>query len=232
MAERRSNEVPVKDPTVVLQRCRTAGRMEAHVQFSLHRGPTMNIRAWVVLYGIAVLAAFAPASCGKPGVQAARENTDLTRQEVISIDDQSFLLEAEKAEVRQTTLAQAALDTSMNYAIRAYAQQVITNYRRALVELSDLTKAKNIPHTSATIEAIRLDAMNRLHGLSGSTFDHEFISLMTAEQQAAITTFDSAAETSADPDIRNYARGVVPLLREDFNTATALEKKLAAKELK
>jgi putative membrane protein len=206
--------------------------MEANVQFLLHRGPTMNIRAWVVRYGIAVLAVFAAASCGKPGVQAARENPDLTRQEILAIDDESFLLEAENAEIRQTTLAQAALDTSTNYDIRTYAQQVITNYRRALAELSDLIKAKNIPHTSPTIEGIRLDAMNRLHGLSGSAFDHEFISLMTAEQQAAITTFNSAAETSADPDIRNYAKGVLPLLQEDFNTATALEKKLAAKELK
>jgi putative membrane protein len=193
----------------------------------------MNTRARFTVFVIAALAAFGATSCQKPGAQAAREDaSDLTSQKIMSIDDQSFLVTAEKAEIRQTTLSQAALDTSTNYDIRQYARQVITNYHHALEELRDLMKAKNIPETSAAIEGIKLDAMNRLHGLSGSAFDHEFVSLMTAEQQAAITTFKSAAETAADPDIRNYASGVLPLLRQDFDTVTALEKKLAAKGLR
>jgi putative membrane protein len=191
----------------------------------------MNIRACLIPSVIAVLAAFA-VSCEKRGVQAGRESTDLTRQEILSLEDESFLRAAENAEIRQTALAQAAWDTSTNDEIRQYAKQVITNYRRALVELSDLIKAKGIPHTPATGDAIRLDAMNRLHGLSGSSFDHEFISLMTAEQQATVDTFDLAAETAADPDIRNYARRVLPLVRKDFNTAIALQRKLAPRKLR
>ena len=193
----------------------------------------MNIRSWLILFAFTLLAAFGAASCQKPGVEAARENaSDLTNQQVLSIDDRNFLLAAEKAEIRQTTLAQAALDTSKSFEIRKYAQQVITNYDNALSELAQLLKDKNIPQTSAVPETMQLDAMNRLHGLSGGAFDHEFVSLMSAEQQATLNTFDSAAETAADPDIRNYAKGVLPLLREDFNTVSALEKKLAAKELK
>jgi hypothetical protein len=53
--------------------------------------------------------------------------------------------------------------------------------------------AKNMPASSAAIEELQLEAKNRLHGLSGSTFDHEFVSLMTAEQQEAVPIFNSAA---------------------------------------
>jgi len=208
---------------------RRSRREEQHkvnpVQPSLHKGAaTMNIRSCLFRFAFGVLVALGASSCEKSGVQAGR---DLPAPKVISIDDESFLLAAQMAEIRQTTLSRAALNTSKNEDIRNYAQQVIANYRRALAELADLMKTKNIPHTSAA-EEIKLDAMNRLHGLTGSAFDHEFISLMTAEQQATLNSFNSAAETAADPDIRNYAKGVLPLLREDFNTATALEKRLAA----
>ena len=184
----------------------------------------MNTRSCWLRFAFAVLVAVGAASCEKAGVEAGG---DLSPQKIISIDDERFLLTAQKAAIRQTTLSEAALNTSKNYDIRKYAQQVITNYRKALADLADLMKAKNVPNTSSTAEEIKLDAMNRLNGLTGTAFDHEFISLMTAEQQAALNTFNSVAETAADPDIRNYAKGVLPLLREDFDTATALEKKLA-----
>src|SRR5262245_35361925 len=166
----------------------------------------MNIRSSLILFAIAALTAFGATSCKKPGVQAARESTsDLTPQKILSIDDVSFLLTAQKAEIRQTTLSRAALDISTNEEIRKYAHQVITNYEGALAQLAYLMKAKNIQQASAAAEEIQLDAMNRLHGLSAGAFDREFVSLMSAEQQATVNTFNSAAETAADPDIRNYA---------------------------
>src|SRR5262245_48943233 len=193
----------------------------------------MNFRSCLIVFVIASLAAFGATSCQKGGVQAARENaSDLTPQKILSIDDESFLLNAQKAELRQTTLSQVALDVSTNDDIRKYARQVISNYQRGLAELADLMMVKNIPQTSATTLGIQLDAKNSLYGLSGSSFDHEFVSLMTAEQQAAVTTFKSAAETAADPDIRNYAQGLLPLLQEDFNTVSTLQRELAAKKLK
>jgi len=191
----------------------------------------MNIRARFIPFAVAALAAFcATTSCGKPGVEAARETTDLSSQKVLSIDDEDFLTKAEKSEIRQTTFSQLAVDKSNDEDVRQFARRVISNYQRPLAELTDLMKAKNMAESSAAIAALREDAINRLHRLSGSDFDDEFVSLMTAEQQEAVPIFNAAAETAADPDIRNYAKSVLPLLRQDFDTAIALEKKLASKE--
>jgi putative membrane protein len=196
----------------------------------LRGGTTMNIRACFILCVVVALAFFTATSCGKPGAQAARETTDLSSQKVVSIDDEDFLRKAEKAEIRQTTLAQSALDKSTDENVRQFARLVIGNYQRALAELTDLMKAKNMEESPAAITALQQDAINRLHGLSGSAFDDEFVSLMTAEQQQAVATFNAAAETAADPDIRNYAKSVLALLRQDYDTALALEKKLASKD--
>jgi putative membrane protein len=190
----------------------------------------MHTRPRFFLFVIAIITAFAATSCEKRGAQAAREDTDLTSQKILSIDDEDFLVKAEKALIKQTALSQVALDKSNDDDIRLFAYRVIKNYRPALEKLTELRKAKNMPASSAAIEEMQLVAHHRLSGLSRSAFDHEFISLMTADQQEAVATFNMAAETAADPDIRNYAKSVLPLLREDFDTASTLEKKLAARK--
>ena len=190
----------------------------------------MNTRVSFVLLVIALIATFGTTSCQKPGVQASRDDTDLTSQKVLSIDDEDFLRKAETTEVRQTTFSQAALEKSNNEDVRRFARQVIDNYQDSLSELAALMKAKNLAEPSAEIEELKLDATNRLHRLSGSAFDDEFVSLMAAEQQEAVAIFDSAAASAADSDIRNYAKRVLQFLRKDFATALTLQKKLAEKD--
>ena len=189
----------------------------------------MRARSTLVVVALAILGV---TSCEKPGVRAARENEpDLTSRQIEAIDDDTFLVKAQKAEITQTTLSQLAMEQSQTPDVRAYARQVITNYSQALVDLTDLMKAKNIARTFAD-EEIQLEARNRLQRLSGSAFDREYVSLMTAEQQAALAMFRSVAETASDPNVRNYAQTVLPSLRKDFDTAVALEKKLASQDQK
>jgi putative membrane protein len=189
----------------------------------------MNIRGCSSIFAVAVLAVFGFASCEKPGVHAARDDApDLTGQKIVETDDETFLLNAGKAEVRQITFSQVALEKSKNDDVRAYAQAVLTDYQQALTGLKDLMKTKNIAG-SYQFEATQLEARNRFEGLSGSSFDDQFVSVITAEQQAIVATLASAAETAADRDVRNYAKSVLPVLRKDFDTAVALQKKLMPK---
>jgi putative membrane protein len=179
---------------------------------------------------IAGVLAFAASSCGQTGVHAAREdNPSLTDQSVVSLDDQKFLTGAEKAGIRQLTLAQEALRLSKNADVRKFAEQVIKNRSDALSELKGLMDSKHMQQPATLAEEIQLEARTRLAGASGDAFDHEFISLMTIEQQDTVTRFESAAETSADPDIRAYAGRIAPSLRADYVKALDLEQKMAVK---
>jgi len=164
-------------------------------------------------------------SCEKSGVQAARERP-LTAQQILSLDDREFLRNAARTEIHQKTLAETALTKSTNTAIRTFANQVASDRSRDLAELKAVMQIKDFAEPSLTEEGLQLEAMNRLHRLSGSALDHEFISLITAEQQQSIRTFDRAAETAADPDVRKYANEVLPALRKDYDTALMLEAKL------
>jgi putative membrane protein len=166
-------------------------------------------------------------SCEKSGVQAARESP-LTAQKILSMDDKEFLMNAQQSEIRQKALAEAALTKSTNTDIREFANQVASERSRDLAGLKAVMEIKDFAQPPAAEEELQLEATNRLQRLSGSALDDEFISLITAEQQQSIGTFDRAAETAADPDVREYARGVLPALRKDFDAAVALQKRLGA----
>jgi putative membrane protein len=174
--------------------------------------------------------ALVTASCQKPEVHAQREaDPALTSKEILSMDDQNFLINAEKSEIRRSAFAKSALEKSANIDIQKFARRVQEQSERDLQELRTLMTTKKIPSPPGLAEEIELESTSRLHLLSGSAFDDEFLSLMTADQQESISSFDSAANTASDPDIRAYAARVLPSLRKDFDTTDALEKKINSK---
>jgi hypothetical protein len=55
---------------------------------------------------------------------------------------------------------------------------------------------------------------------------------MTVEQQDAVRIFDSASQTAADPDVRNYAKRALPSLQADYNKISDLQKELTGQPAK
>jgi len=184
----------------------------------------IRVNLLIVLFAVVFLAV--SAGCQRSGVQAAREN-DLTPQKILSIDDQKFLDTAERSQIRQNTFAQIAIQRSRNASIQAFATKVANDMSVALTELKDLMKAKHMEEPAGFASEVHSESAERLHNASADAIDHEFVSLMAAEQQDAVRIFDSAAQTAEDPDVRNYAKRVLPSLQADYDKVTDLQKKLA-----
>jgi putative membrane protein len=190
----------------------------------------MQIRKYPFVLAIAVFSLAVSAGCQKPAVEAARQ-TDLTPKKILSIDDEKFLHAAEKAELRQNSFAQLAEERSKNAKIQAFATKVTGDMSVALTELKDLMKAKHMTLPAEFAAEVHSDAAERLRNVSDGAFDHEFVSLMSVEGQETVRIFDSAAQTAADPDLRNYALRQLPALRANYDKASDLEKTLTEKPL-
>src|SRR5262245_39783665 len=142
-------------------------------------------KKWIGLT-LAVLV-FTTVSCRKSGVQAARENdSDLTDQAIVSLDDQKFLFSAEEAEVRELSLAQQALEKSQNTHVLEFARRVVGERNAALSDLKRLMQKKQVQEPPGKDEDIQLEAANRLRSVSTASLDHEFVSLMAADLQDAV----------------------------------------------
>jgi putative membrane protein len=167
-------------------------------------------------------------SCGKSGVEASREGP-LTDAKILSIDDKEFLKAAERSLVLQRTGAEIAMTKSTDTDVREIARQVANERRQDLAKLNALVQQKDPSMPPATAEELQLEVIHRLHGLTGSALDHEFISLLAAEQQQCVRIFDRA-QTAADPDIRKFAIDVLPRLQKDFDKVAGLQTKLGNKK--
>jgi predicted outer membrane protein len=191
---------------------------------------TMDCRSKLVSFFIGTIVLCGAFSCQKSGVQAAGENRqDLSSQKILSMDDQKFLVNAEKTAIRQLTWARAAQQTSKSGDVFEFARQVIQQRNASLVDLSRLMQKKQISQPAALREELQLDAANRLQGLKGADFDDEFISLFNAEQEQVLVNFRSAAETAGDPEVRKYAQANLPSLQAESDQAVAIQKKLSEK---
>src|SRR5262249_54092552 len=149
----------------------------------------MHLRPHLLIALAAVFSAMLSAGCGKSGVQAARD-ADLTPQKILSMDEQKFLTDAEKAETRQNTLAQEALRRSKNAGIQAFATKIHDEMSVALTELNRLARANHMAEPAEFAAAVHSEAAARLKSVSDDAFDHEFASLMTTETQETLRMFD------------------------------------------
>src|ERR1700745_1343551 len=104
----------------------------------------MRVRTRLLVLFFAIVLA----GCGKPGVQAARD-TDVTPQAILSLDDQKFLDAAERAEIRENTLANQALERTRNLQVRALAASLNDDLSVALTDLKTLMKAKHMAEPQA-----------------------------------------------------------------------------------
>jgi putative membrane protein len=173
------------------------------------------------------LSGIAP-GCQKTGVQAANDNVanPLKAAPPSIISDRDFLVGAEKTEVRERSLSQVAWDRALSADVKEFARAVIENHEQSLQRLRDLMNRKGLSQPPSVPEAA-VEGTYRLDSVSGAAFDHQYISLMTAEIQQAIGRFKLATETATDPEVRAYAVAVLPVLESEQQKAADLEKKLA-----
>jgi putative membrane protein len=187
----------------------------------------MNTTNRLLLMGLFTgIVSFAAVSCERSRVSAANENDSLNSQKILSMDDQAFLVGAEKSMVRQKTLAQKVLPRSDNAAVVEFARAVVDDNDKSAAELQALMKQKHIQEPAPFVEDLQIDANNRLDNLSGMDLNDQFISLIAAEQQQELRSFNSAAETSGDPDVRAYAQKLLPSLQQERDRSVQIQRKL------
>lgn len=181
--------------------------------------------AWTL--GLVFFLAVVAAGCRKPGVQAANDNNAKASAPAGSLPvwDRDFLVAAEKNEVEERSLSQVAWNQARSADVKEYARAVMADHAQTLEQLRDLMKRKGAVAPGTSTEATAEGAY-RLDSLSGATFDHEYISLMSAQTQEAVSRFRHAAETADDPEVRAYASSVLPVLVREQQQAADLEKNL------
>lgn len=140
--------------------------------------------------------------------------------EGLSTDDEKFLRDAADARMMDWAEGNLATEKGTNAKYHRYGKLMMHDQGRLMEELKELAKAKNIT-LSDKISEDKSEGLNRLKMSSGETFDRRFRRMIIKDHKRDISDFKRASESS-DPEIREFAKRVLPMLEDHLEGARAL----------
>jgi putative membrane protein len=159
------------------------------------------------------------AASGRPAAPTERPGPSATADELGTARLLAAVRAMTQAEVDAGKLAQQRASSPE---VRDYATRLVAEYQANLDALGDLTRAKKIDLDAANVQndpmlrahkAAAKDAVDRLRGLSGTTFDGAY---MSAERpsEALLQHLAQDAPSSRDTDVGNVLRTVTQQARD------------------
>lgn len=135
-----------------------------------------------------------------------------------------FLVQGVATSRSLAELSRLAEAQGNSVAVRALAQQMVTDFGemdRSLEALAH-TKGVAVPLQPTSFSP----GARQLAGTSGAAFDRAFIPEITVAAQRQLQLCEAALANAKDPDVRQLAGSLLPMLRDHLNRALALEKGL------
>jgi putative membrane protein len=160
------------------------------------------------------------------GVQAARENETRSNNAALNDAEKNFVMDAEKDNIKERNLGRVVVEKSQNKDVRDYAQTLVDDHTKALRDLVSLMDKKGMEQPKGLPE-VKHEAESRLKGMSGPAFEREFIKLMIADHDKAITLFRQEARMADDKDLKDYVLDTIPVLEKHLRKAEDVQRKLA-----
>jgi putative membrane protein len=140
------------------------------------------------------------------------------------MDNQAFVTQASSSNLFEIAAGNLAVQKSTNANITAFGNHMISDHSKTATEMSALASQKGWA-VSTSMAAKEQANYNALAALSGTAFDRQFAMMMVTSHQETVALFEDAASDNGVPDgdLRGYASGKLPTLRDHLKDAQTLQ---------
>src|SRR6185503_5886739 len=146
-------------------------------------------------------------------------------QDKISSKDRAFLTKAAQANMAEVQTGKLAQEKSMNEEIKQFGQKMVEEHGKTLKELQALAKKKGETLPSSVDEPHQAQA-TALSRASGKEFDLMYVKdAGVADHKAAQQLFEDGTK-SKDPQIKSFAKKILPDIQHHLQMAESMSKKL------
>ena len=118
--------------------------------------------------------------------------------------DQAFVTKMAGVAMGEVELGTLAQDKASSRDVKAFAQRMIDDHRKAGDELKGIAQRKNLTWPSA-LPADAVALKDRLSKLSGAAFDRAYIDAMVSGHRDVLTQVKAHVQSAADPDVKAWA---------------------------
>ncbi len=191
----------------------------------------MSMRTPILVAAALALGLGSQIGCEKSGDRnASSQSRSQTPDEVAQSGqkgDPTFVTMTAQANLAEVDAGRLAVKKTSNPEVKRFAQHMIDDHTQANSELSDLARKKGIDMPFQADEAHQKDAA-RLAGMNGADFDRSYMMMMVNDHQKVVSMFEKYSGEASDPDVRAFARKMLPTLQDHLKMARELSGKLAA----
>lgn len=142
-----------------------------------------------------------------------------------SNSDEKFVWNAGQANLTEIEAGKLAQASASDAEVRRFGQKMIEEHTAANTELAALAQRKGFKMPTQPDESHRKD-LSKLAEYSGGKFDREFMSMMVSDHRKVVDMFEDTAKDGKDADVRDFARKMVPSLKEHHRMASDLKDRL------
>lgn len=140
---------------------------------------------------------------------------------MLNDNDKDFVMTALKGGMKEVQMGQLGAKRATNPEVKALAQAIVDDHSQANRELKNLAQKKGLtlpPNKQMVVPDEGLSAR------TGNDFDKAFAQAMVDDHKADIAAFEKAAQSASDPDVKTWAAGKLPTLRQHLAKAEMLAK--------
>ena len=137
-----------------------------------------------------------------------------------SVSDQVFVTKAGQGNLFEIDAAKIALSLGQTPAVKAYAQQMITDHTKLGAEVKAAISGTNLmlPTTVSPAQQMQLNALKA----SKSNFDAQYRLMMVMSHYDTYTVFQSYVKVGHTPPLQRVIEGALPVVKMHWDMAGQL----------
>lgn len=139
--------------------------------------------------------------------------------DTLGTEDLLFIQRAAKDGFQEVHIGELALDHAESPAVKALAQKMIDDHKRANKELLDLAQRKGVKFPADEAPSLINLPMAKV---SGKEFDTLFRQGVIADHEKELMMFERQASSTGDPDTKEWATKTLAILKQHLADAKAL----------
>lgn len=132
--------------------------------------------------------------------------------------DAKFLVNVAEINIEEISLGQLAQQKGTMQHVKDLGKMMEDGHAKVQNDLVALAKVKSISIPTSQTESGQ-DAYKKLIQKSGLDFDKSYAEMMVSGHKDAIAIFETASTDSSDPDIKKWATGMLPSLKDHLKHA-------------
>jgi putative membrane protein len=155
------------------------------------------------------------------------QGTNTTKGTKGTVDEKTskFMNEAAMGGNAEVQFGKLAEQNASSQRVKNFGEMMVKDHSAANDDLKSVAKNKNV--TLPTDLGKHQHHYDDLSKKQGADFDKAYMKMMVDDHKEDIDAFEKAANTSTDPDVKNFATQKLPILRKHLDSAKAIEQSLS-----